>query len=95
MFMHEQPLGPVFEDSLAVAGRTGTVSRRMRGTAAQDRCHTKTGTINSVSNLAGFCLTEGGATVGFAFLMTNTSLARAHAVQDRMAAAVARFDELS
>jgi serine-type D-Ala-D-Ala carboxypeptidase/endopeptidase (penicillin-binding protein 4) len=95
MFVHRQPLGPIFEGSLAVAGRTGTVSRRMRGTAAQDRCHTKTGTIRGVSNLAGFCLTEGGATVGFAFLTTNTSLLRAHAVQDRMAAAVARLDGVS
>ena len=41
--MHDQPVGPVFEASLAVAGRTGTIRRRMRGTPAQDRCPSSAG----------------------------------------------------
>jgi D-alanyl-D-alanine carboxypeptidase/D-alanyl-D-alanine-endopeptidase (penicillin-binding protein 4) len=89
--MHAQPLGPIFEGSLAVAGRTGTVSRRMRGTPAQDRCLTKTGTLRAVSALAGYCRTTGGHTVAFAMLMATPLILRAHVVQDRMTAAIATY----
>ena len=51
--MHGQEVGPDFEASLPTAGRTGTLRRRMRGTAAQDNCHAKTGTLIGVSTLAG------------------------------------------
>jgi serine-type D-Ala-D-Ala carboxypeptidase/endopeptidase (penicillin-binding protein 4) len=90
--MHAQEeVGPAFESSLAVVGRTGTVRRRMRGTAAQDRCRTKTGTLRAVSALAGYCLTTGGRTVAFAMLMSTRSITRAHSVQDRMTAAIATY----
>ncbi len=90
--MHEQQVAGAFEGSLAVAGRTGTIRKRMRGTAAQDRCHAKTGTLIGVSSLAGVCQATGGHTIAFAMLMTRASLARAHGVQDRVAAAIARYD---
>jgi D-alanyl-D-alanine carboxypeptidase/D-alanyl-D-alanine-endopeptidase (penicillin-binding protein 4) len=90
--MHEQQVAGAFEGSLAVAGRTGTIRKRMRGTAAQDRCHAKTGTLIGVSSLAGICQATGGHTIAFAMLMTRASLARAHGVQDRIAAAIARYD---
>ncbi len=51
--MHDQQVAGAFEGSLPVAGRTGTIAKRMRGTAAQDRCHAKTGTLIGVSSLAG------------------------------------------
>jgi D-alanyl-D-alanine carboxypeptidase/D-alanyl-D-alanine-endopeptidase (penicillin-binding protein 4) len=92
--MHGQEIAGAFEGSLAVAGRTGTIRRRMRGTAAQDRCRAKTGTLIGVSALAGLCESAGGHTIAFAMLMTRTSLARAHGVQDRVTAAIARYDDL-
>jgi D-alanyl-D-alanine carboxypeptidase/D-alanyl-D-alanine-endopeptidase (penicillin-binding protein 4) len=92
--MHGQEIAGAFEGSLAVAGRTGTIRRRMRGTAAQDRCRAKTGTLIGVSALAGLCESAGGHTIAFAMLMTRTSLARAHGVQDRVTAAIARYDGL-
>lgn len=92
--MHGQEVAGAFEGSLAVAGRTGTIRRRMRGTAAQDRCRAKTGTLIGVSALAGLCESAGGHTIAFAMLMTRTSLARAHGVQDRVTAAIARYDGL-
>jgi serine-type D-Ala-D-Ala carboxypeptidase/endopeptidase (penicillin-binding protein 4) len=90
--MHEQQVAGAFEGSLAVAGRTGTIRKRMRGTAAQDRCQAKTGTLIGVSSLAGICQATGGHTIAFAMLMTRASIARAHGVQDRIAAAIARYD---
>jgi D-alanyl-D-alanine carboxypeptidase/D-alanyl-D-alanine-endopeptidase (penicillin-binding protein 4) len=90
--MHGQEVAGAFEGSLAVAGRTGTIRRRMRGSAAQDRCRAKTGTLIGVSALAGLCESAGGHTIAFAMLMNRTSVARAHGVQDRVAAAIARYD---
>ena len=91
--MEEQPSAEAFTGGMAVVGRTGTVRLRMRGTAAQDRCRAKTGTLHDVSALAGVCTTASGHTVAFAFLMNRTaSIWRAHLVQDRMAAALARYD---
>jgi serine-type D-Ala-D-Ala carboxypeptidase/endopeptidase (penicillin-binding protein 4) len=80
-----------FDASLAVIGRNGTLYRRMRGTAAQDRCHAKTGTLHDVSTLAGYCTTLSGRRLAFAFLMNNISTWRAHPAQDAMTAAIARL----
>ena len=77
--------------SLALAGRTGTLEDRMRGTAAQDRCRAKTGTLRDVSALAGYCTTTAGAHVAFAFLMNYVSPYGARILQDRMAIALARY----
>jgi D-alanyl-D-alanine carboxypeptidase/D-alanyl-D-alanine-endopeptidase (penicillin-binding protein 4) len=90
--MHARPLGPAFEGALAVAGRTGTIARRMRRTAAQDRCHAKTGTLIGVSALAGVCRAIGGHAIAFAVLTTGSTLWRAHRAQDRIAALAARYD---
>jgi D-alanyl-D-alanine carboxypeptidase/D-alanyl-D-alanine-endopeptidase (penicillin-binding protein 4) len=81
----------VFESSLAVAGRNGTLDRRMRGTSAQDSCRAKTGTLRSVSSLAGYCLTASGGRVAFAFLMNGVNPASARRLQDRMTVALARY----
>jgi D-alanyl-D-alanine carboxypeptidase/D-alanyl-D-alanine-endopeptidase (penicillin-binding protein 4) len=89
--MHAQDAGAAFEGSLPVVGRTGTMRKRMRGTAAQDRCQTKTGTLAAVSSLAGYCQTAGGDTVAFAMLMSTPRITRAHRVQDRMTAAIATY----
>jgi D-alanyl-D-alanine carboxypeptidase/D-alanyl-D-alanine-endopeptidase (penicillin-binding protein 4) len=81
-----------FDASLAVVGRSGTLYNRMRGTAAQDRCHAKTGTLHDVSTLAGYCLTLSGRRVAFAFLMNATTVWKAHPLQDHMTAALARLN---
>jgi D-alanyl-D-alanine carboxypeptidase/D-alanyl-D-alanine-endopeptidase (penicillin-binding protein 4) len=89
--MDGQTVGPTFESSLPVAGRTGTLRRRMRGTIAQDRCHAKTGTLLAVSALAGYCDTTGGHRVAFAIIMGTARITRAHGIQDRMARAIATY----
>ena len=79
-----------FYDSLAVAGKTGTLSGRMRNTAAEGSCHAKTGTIDGVSALSGYCK-AGGNQVAFSILMNNVSISAAQRAQDAMAAAIARY----
>lgn len=84
--------GPALRASLAVAGRTGTVRRRMRGTAASGRCAVKTGTLRGVSALAGVCTTTAGGDVAFAWLMNGVYVPGARRIQDRMTAALARYE---
>jgi serine-type D-Ala-D-Ala carboxypeptidase/endopeptidase (penicillin-binding protein 4) len=80
-----------FAASLPVAGHSGTLSDRMRRTAASGRCEAKTGTLHDVSNLAGYCTTVTGERLAFAFLMNRIYPPYAHVLQDRMAAALARY----
>ena len=88
----ESEVASAFDASLPVIGRHGTVSGRMRGTPAQDRCRAKTGTLSNVSALAGYCDTTGGERVAFAFLMNRVWPGSARTVQDRMTVALARYD---
>jgi D-alanyl-D-alanine carboxypeptidase/D-alanyl-D-alanine-endopeptidase (penicillin-binding protein 4) len=79
-----------FTESLAVAGRDGTLADRMRGTAAEGNCAGKTGTLDGVSALSGYC-EAGTQTVAFSFLMNSVGVDAAQRAQDRMAAAIARY----
>jgi D-alanyl-D-alanine carboxypeptidase/D-alanyl-D-alanine-endopeptidase (penicillin-binding protein 4) len=89
--MDRRPEGEAFEASLPVVGRTGTMAKRLRRSAARGRCHAKTGTLSDVSALAGICDTTTGRRLAFAFLMNATSVYWAHVRQDRMTAALARY----
>jgi serine-type D-Ala-D-Ala carboxypeptidase/endopeptidase (penicillin-binding protein 4) len=92
--LEQERLRDVWIQSLAVAGRTGTVANRMRGTAAAGRCHVKTGTLDGVSALSGYCFRGGDDAdhaVIFSLLMNRANVNRAHVVQDRMAALIARY----
>jgi D-alanyl-D-alanine carboxypeptidase/D-alanyl-D-alanine-endopeptidase (penicillin-binding protein 4) len=82
----------VFYNSLAIAGETGTLAQEMNGTVAQGRCRGKTGTLQAVSNLVGYCTARDGHTLAFAFLMNSINPTYAHPIQDRMAEALARYD---
>lgn len=88
--LHDDPLlAPVVRDALPRAGATGTLARRMRGTAAQGRCRAKTGTINGVSSLAGYCTAASGRELAFAILQNGSSPWSARAFQDRFVAQLA------
>ena len=90
--MREQKgIGKPFVDSLAVAGKEGTLDDRMEGTAAAGRCRGKTGTINGVSNLSGYCR-SGKHMVAFSLLMNGVgSYDAARAIQDKMVVEIARY----
>ena len=86
--VRDDAAGAAFRASLPVAGRTGTLRTRMRGTAAAGRCQAKTGTLSNVSALAGYCRAASGHDIVFALLMNNMGLGSARAQQDRFAAAL-------
>jgi D-alanyl-D-alanine carboxypeptidase/D-alanyl-D-alanine-endopeptidase (penicillin-binding protein 4) len=79
-----------FRSSLAIAGKTGTLADRMRGTAAQSSCRAKTGTLNDVSALAGYCFTKSGRTLAFAIMMNGVYPDSARRLQNAMAVAMVK-----
>ena len=92
---HEDPtLGDMFVDSLAVAGRTGTLAKRFRdvdlhGTTLQ----AKTGYIRSVSCLSGYLTAPDQRRRSFSILINGLdepgSVSKAKRLQERILSAVA------
>jgi serine-type D-Ala-D-Ala carboxypeptidase/endopeptidase (penicillin-binding protein 4) len=82
----------VFHDSLAIAGRDGTLRKRMRGTAAADNFYGKTGTLAIASNLSGYVTSTIGHRVVVSILMNGAwvDVTRAHRAQDRIVVALAK-----
>jgi D-alanyl-D-alanine carboxypeptidase/D-alanyl-D-alanine-endopeptidase (penicillin-binding protein 4) len=78
------PIGAILRGSMAVAGRTGTLEKRMRRTAAAGRCQGKTGTLTGYSNLVGYCQAANGHLLAFAFFNDGISTTLAHVIQDHM-----------
>lgn len=87
----ERPEADAFVGSLPTAGVSGTLADRMRSGAARGRCRAKTGTINGVTTLSGYCDTQGGSTLAFSILMNNASVGPGRSRQDRMVQAIARY----
>ncbi|HLM86042.1 MAG TPA: D-alanyl-D-alanine carboxypeptidase, partial [Solirubrobacteraceae bacterium] len=85
------PTGAVLRNSLAVAGRTGTLELRMRGTRAAGNCQGKTGTLTGVSNLVGYCQAADGHTLAFAIFTDGIPTETAHTFQDHMAITLADY----
>jgi D-alanyl-D-alanine carboxypeptidase/D-alanyl-D-alanine-endopeptidase (penicillin-binding protein 4) len=85
------PIGAVLRNSLAIAGRTGTLELRMRGTRAAGNCQGKTGTLTGVSNLVGYCQAADGHTLAFAIFTDGIATETAHTFQDNMAITVADY----
>jgi D-alanyl-D-alanine carboxypeptidase/D-alanyl-D-alanine-endopeptidase (penicillin-binding protein 4) len=69
VFMDRHPAGEVFRSALPLAGRDGTLARRLAG--ARGRVAAKTGTLRGVHALSGYALTAGGERLAFAFLLED------------------------
>lgn len=90
--MREHPDARAYFRSMTIAGKDGTLDERMEGTPAAGRCRGKTGTINGVSTLSGYCNAGHGEKVAFSFLMNGVGdFAGARSIQDRMAIEIAKF----
>jgi serine-type D-Ala-D-Ala carboxypeptidase/endopeptidase (penicillin-binding protein 4) len=70
---HAGPASPLAQ-GLAVAGQTGTLSRRMRGSAVEGAVAAKTGTLATVTSLAGFQRTRHGELITFAFIQNGPGI---------------------
>jgi D-alanyl-D-alanine carboxypeptidase/D-alanyl-D-alanine-endopeptidase (penicillin-binding protein 4) len=91
--LEQMQTNPVFVSSLAVAGVSGTMQHEMLGTRAVNNCRGKTGTLNDVANLVGYCTARNGDTLAFAFMLNAiASSDYGHLMEARMGAALANYD---
>jgi D-alanyl-D-alanine carboxypeptidase/D-alanyl-D-alanine-endopeptidase (penicillin-binding protein 4) len=82
------PFGAVLRDALPLAGRTGTLAARMKGTPLEGRVRAKTGSMTGVRALAGELTPARGEPLVFAFLV-NGITAEPRAVDDAIERALA------
>jgi D-alanyl-D-alanine carboxypeptidase/D-alanyl-D-alanine-endopeptidase (penicillin-binding protein 4) len=68
-----QPWGNYLLESLPLAGRTGTLTRRLRGTAAEANVRAKTGWIDEGRALSGYLTTAGGRRAVFSVVVNGTT----------------------
>ena len=85
------PTGSTLSNSLPVMGVSGTVQGIAAHTAAQGQCIAKTGTLNYVTNLAGYCNTQDHHVLAFAFMIDGPGNWTAIQLFDQMVPALAKF----
>jgi D-alanyl-D-alanine carboxypeptidase/D-alanyl-D-alanine-endopeptidase (penicillin-binding protein 4) len=89
--MRRSPNFQLFYDALPIAGVDGTIKTRMRGTAAENNVHAKTGSVANARSLSGYVRTAGGRTLIFSMLANNWTVPAGDVtrMQDSIAARLA------
>jgi D-alanyl-D-alanine carboxypeptidase/D-alanyl-D-alanine-endopeptidase (penicillin-binding protein 4) len=85
-------IGQPLQASLPLVGVNGTTRRIARGTSARGRCQAKTGTLDYVTNLAGYCSAAGGQQLVFAIFVDGPTNEAALAIEGRMVADMVRLN---
>ena len=71
--------------SLPIAGKDGTLKKRMCGTSAEGMVHAKTGTLSGISSLSGYCTSSEGHDLCFAIINQGVmKKSEAHLFQNRI-----------
>lgn len=92
-FMHGRPPFQAFYDALPIAGVDGTLSARMKESAAAGSVHAKTGTMTSVSSISGYLKTSDGESLAFCIMADSFLMPKklVEAIEDRALARLANF----
>ncbi|MGN1375311.1 MAG: D-alanyl-D-alanine carboxypeptidase/D-alanyl-D-alanine-endopeptidase [Prevotella sp.] len=88
---HEDHIFPYLFASMPIAGKDGTLSKRMQRGYACGNVHAKTGTVTGVSALAGYCTAANGHVLCFSIInmgIRNASTGRRF--QDKVCQALCR-----
>jgi D-alanyl-D-alanine carboxypeptidase/D-alanyl-D-alanine-endopeptidase (penicillin-binding protein 4) len=89
--MWNTPIGHILQASLPVVGVSGTVRGIAAHTAAQGRCEAKTGTLNFVTNLAGYCTARSNHVLAFALMIDGPPNWTVYQLLNQMMPAIARY----
>jgi D-alanyl-D-alanine carboxypeptidase/D-alanyl-D-alanine-endopeptidase (penicillin-binding protein 4) len=84
-------IGRMLAASLPVMGVDGTVQNIAHHTVAQGRCVAKTGTLDYVTNLAGYCTTLDDHVLAFALMIDGPPNWTVYQLLDKMVPAIARY----
>lgn len=84
-------VGHLLVSALPVVGRSGTVEPIGVHTPAEGRCVAKTGTLDRVTNLAGYCNARGGHRITFALMVDGPENWQALAAFTPAVAAIAGY----
>ncbi len=86
MYYQQPELYEKYLNSLAVAGKDGTLSKRMIGTMAEGKVHGKTGTLTGVSCLSGYIDALSGNKIAFSIMIQSFAGDSAYAryIQDEL-----------
>jgi D-alanyl-D-alanine carboxypeptidase/D-alanyl-D-alanine-endopeptidase (penicillin-binding protein 4) len=93
-FMHQDKNFQIFYDALPIAGVDGTLSSRMKRSAAEGNVHAKTGSMANVSSISGYVKTSDGEMLAFSILL-NGYLGPRVAVESMQDKALARLADFS
>jgi D-alanyl-D-alanine carboxypeptidase/D-alanyl-D-alanine-endopeptidase (penicillin-binding protein 4) len=85
-------LGRELDDALPVVGQSGTVRGLAVGTRAAGHCVAKTGTLDYVTNLAGYCESASRQMLAFAFFIDGPGNWQATQLLGHMVADMVRID---
>ena len=85
----------IFRSTLPVAGVSGSLADRMKGTSAEGRVAAKTGSMSGVRALSGYITTSDGEPLAFSFLVNNYRVPSSEidAVMDRALVRLVEFDQ--
>jgi D-alanyl-D-alanine carboxypeptidase/D-alanyl-D-alanine-endopeptidase (penicillin-binding protein 4) len=91
--MARRPDFDVFYQALPIAGVDGTIATRMRGTAAANNVHAKTGSIANVRSLSGYVTSADGERFVFVMIANHFTTSRrvVEVVQDHVLLRLATF----
>lgn len=91
--MRKHPHWKQYKESLAIAGVDGTLSYRMKDTAAQGVVRAKTGYIDKVRSISGYVHTRGGEELVFSMICNNFTVDKSEIerVQDNILIRLAEF----
>jgi D-alanyl-D-alanine carboxypeptidase/D-alanyl-D-alanine-endopeptidase (penicillin-binding protein 4) len=91
--MARRPDFDVFYQALPIAGVDGTIATRLRGTAAANNVHAKTGSISNVRSLSGYVTSADGERFVFVMIANHFTTSRrvVEVVQDHVLQRLATF----
>lgn len=87
----QTPIGHILLPSLPVVGVNGTTRRIGKGTPAQGNCIAKTGTLDNITNLAGYCHAHGGHMLAFVLFLDGPTNEAAIVMLGPMVGAIAGY----
>jgi serine-type D-Ala-D-Ala carboxypeptidase/endopeptidase (penicillin-binding protein 4) len=93
--MATMPEGKLFRDSLPVAGVSGTIKNRLKGTLAQGNVQAKTGSMSSIVTLAGYINPPQYSPLVFSIMLNqhDTSTAKMSKIVDEIVLLLARLKQ--